>query len=61
MIYKASDLFYALTNNYLLIVEGNTMDDIKEVVVKYPEEPEVELWKGAEILQESYEYRLQLS
>jgi len=50
MIYKTSDLLYALTNNYLLIVDGNTMDDLIEIMESYPNKPEVKLWSGSDII-----------
>ena len=50
MIYKASDLFYALTNNYLLIVDGNTVDDLIDVMESCPKKPKDKLWPGADII-----------
>jgi len=50
MIYKTSDLLYTYKDDYMLIVEGNTLSDIFDIITAFPDKPDVELWEGAELI-----------
>jgi len=54
MIYKTSDLLYALTSTHLLIVDGNTVDDLIEIMESYPNKPKASLWSGADIIMQGH-------
>jgi len=50
MIYKTSDLLYTYKDAYILIIEGNTLSDIFDIIIAFPDKPDIELWKGAELI-----------